>query len=174
MDLHVEADPDPGQLAAHAGGAPGGQPRAIEILDVEVDRGPAPDRVGVRQHLEHLVGLRLRLHACRPLGHDSETATAGPAAHRPGRGFEVILADDAGAPPRRYFDPVSWLRSMHARVRAMDPFRADVALAALVVVASAIEVVARLLMKLEVRDRVQAVVLAYESGVVAPGDAASA
>jgi hypothetical protein len=68
---------------------------------------------------------------------------------------------------------VSWLRSMHARVRAMDPFRADVALAALVVVASAIEVVARLLMKLEVRDRVQAVVLAYESGVVAPGDAAS-
>jgi signal transduction histidine kinase len=34
---------------------------------------------------------------------------------------------------------VNWLRSMHARIRAMDPFRADVALAAAFVVASVIE-----------------------------------
>ena len=37
---------------------------------------------------------------------------------------------------------MNWLRSMHARVRAMDPFRADIALAALFVVASVIEVFA--------------------------------
>ena len=37
---------------------------------------------------------------------------------------------------------MSWLRTMHARVRAMDPFRADAALAALFVVASVIEVFA--------------------------------
>jgi signal transduction histidine kinase len=35
---------------------------------------------------------------------------------------------------------VNWLRSMHARVRAMDPFRTDIALAALFVGASVIEV----------------------------------
>jgi signal transduction histidine kinase len=34
---------------------------------------------------------------------------------------------------------VNWLRSMHARIRAMDPFRADAALAAAFVVASVIE-----------------------------------
>ncbi|MGH2712767.1 MAG: hypothetical protein ACRDM7_02560 [Thermoleophilaceae bacterium] len=35
---------------------------------------------------------------------------------------------------------MNWLRSMHARVRAMDPFRADVALAALFVAAAVVEV----------------------------------
>ena len=35
---------------------------------------------------------------------------------------------------------VNWLRSIHARVRAMDPFRADAALAALFVVAAVVEV----------------------------------
>ncbi|MGH3993446.1 MAG: hypothetical protein ACRDSN_13415, partial [Pseudonocardiaceae bacterium] len=35
---------------------------------------------------------------------------------------------------------VNWLRSMHARVRAMDTFRADVALAALFVAAAVVEV----------------------------------
>src|SRR5918996_4442770 len=35
---------------------------------------------------------------------------------------------------------VNWLRSIHSQVRAMDPFRADAALAALFVVAAVVEV----------------------------------
>src|SRR5687768_10475285 len=64
-----------------------------------------------------------------------------PPPHRPGRGSGVILSDDAAPPPRGYFDPVNRLRSMYAQVRAMDPLRADAALAALFVVAAVFEVI---------------------------------
>jgi signal transduction histidine kinase len=140
VDLHVEPHADAGQPAADPGGAPRDQSDPVEVLDVEVDRRPEPDRVRVGEHLEHLLGARVCLSARRPFGHSDEIATAQSPAHRPGRGSRVILSDDAGAPPRRYFDAVSRLRSMHARIRAMDPFRADIALAAAFVVAAVIEV----------------------------------
>jgi hypothetical protein len=69
VDLDVEADAHPGDPAGHACAGAGRQASRVEVVDVEVDRRPAPDLVGVREHLEDLVGSG-HGGGCRgPVGH---------------------------------------------------------------------------------------------------------
>ena len=56
VDLHVEPDALAGEPPADAGAAAGGEPPAVELLDVEGQRRPAGESVRVGEHVEH--GLR--------------------------------------------------------------------------------------------------------------------
>ena len=104
-------------------------------------------------------------------------------ASRPGRADRVDVAERGGAEFSRSGAPQ---RSAPASLEDLTPRELEVfkliargmsnaeIAAELVVSETTVKThVARVLMKLGVRDRVQAVVLAYESGVVAPGGTSS-
>jgi hypothetical protein len=75
VDADVEPDRHAGELAGHAPARAGGEPPAVELLEVEVDRRPAPDLRGMRQHLQHLAGCGVRSRRCRPLRHGRQPLT---------------------------------------------------------------------------------------------------
>src|SRR3954464_7586208 len=74
MALNVEADPPPGQTAGHPSMAAGLEPEPVQLLELERDRRPAPDRVRVGEDLQHLLGRCVCRYASR-VGHD---ATVSP------------------------------------------------------------------------------------------------
>jgi signal transduction histidine kinase len=84
------------------------------------------------------------------LGHGDEIPIDAAPWRRPERrsfvvgsddfpGRQVILEKDAGGEAPGYLEGVNWLRTLRARVAAIDPFRKDIAIASVFVVAGVAE-----------------------------------
>jgi hypothetical protein len=76
VDLYVEADRHTGQPAGHADASTGVESSVVRIVELEFDRRPAPDLLRIREHVEQLLGSRVR-GCCRgPCGHGGHDASA--------------------------------------------------------------------------------------------------
>jgi hypothetical protein len=90
VHLDVEADLAAGEPPAHPRGAALGEPRPVEVLDVEVDRRPSQQRVGVGQDVEDRLGAGGRGGGGGVGAHRAGRSAAVRGACRPWRGGDRV------------------------------------------------------------------------------------
>ena len=83
VDLDVEVDAAAGQASTDPGGAAAEQAGCAQLVDVEVDRGPATAGLRIGEDVEHGFGQR-RDHRCRrPLPHAGNRPRSPRRCRRP-------------------------------------------------------------------------------------------
>ena len=148
----------PASRAADAGAGPGAQAADVVVLEVELDRRPAGDRVGIRQRRQDVLRAGLRCRVCGPCPHVSNAhrlgagASSAPVTIRASQ-FEdpaVVLEDDARSSAgtmrlRHYLCHTVSIRlpDLRARAGAWPPYRLDAVLGALLFVETMVEAALR-------------------------------
>ena len=78
MYLDVEAHRHPRHPSGDSSAAAGGESPTLQVIQIEVDRRPAADLLGVGQHLEHLAERCIRSDRCGPLDMEPTVPLGAP------------------------------------------------------------------------------------------------